>query len=101
MKITKVEPLPNVLKFKNKEDFTNRIIQEVMVTCKKNSRFAKTNRTIFKLDEYKNNLILKNEKLDDLIEKSHKMKEELNDKINLLVEANNKFKNKLLEIIDK
>jgi len=100
MKITTIDPLPNIHKFKNKEEFCNRLVQEVINITKSNSISLKSNSKIIDLTMYKNKLILKNEKLDMLLEKSKVMKEELNSKINLLSEDNDMFRNKLLEIVE-
>ena len=99
MKITQVEPLPNIYKFKNKEEFCNRLIQEVVTICKNNPLYSKPNKKILELINHSNKLIVKNEKLDMLLEKSKNMKNDLNNKISLLNEDNNKFRNKLLEIL--
>lgn len=96
MKITKLESLPNILKFKNKEDFTNRLIQQVITICKNDALFLKSNDRITKLDLYKKELDLKNEKLDSLLEKSSQMKSELKKKIHDTTESNKIFKEKLL-----
>lgn len=95
MKITKIENVMSVQKFKNKEDFCNRLIQEIMVISK-NNLFHKKNKKIEDLSKYKNKLISKEKKLDSLLEKSKSIKEDLNNKINLLVEDNVKYKNRLL-----
>jgi len=95
MKITQIENAMTVQKFKNKEDFCNRLIQEVLMLSK-NSLFHKKNKKIEDLSKYKNKLISKEKKLDSLLEKSKSIKEDLNNKINLLVEDNVKYKNRLL-----
>lgn len=99
MRIEKLDSIPSSLKFKNKEDFTNRLIQEVIFICKKNSIFLDLNKKTSKVNVYKNDFSEKNEKLDKLLEKSKDMKEIVTNKINLLVENNNNLKNKLLQLI--
>jgi hypothetical protein len=97
MNIIQVNPLPNVNKFKNKEDFCNRLIQEVITITKKIP--SKTNKKIIELNNYKNKLILENENLDKLLQKSYDMKNNINNKIKILVEDNNKIRNKYLDIL--
>lgn len=99
MKITQLEPLPSIYKFKNKEDFCNRLIQEVITISKNNSLYLKKNKKIEELTKYKNVLNTKNERLNNLLEKSINMKEDLTSKISLLVEDNNVVRNKLLELL--
>ena len=99
MKIVQVDPLPNVNKFKNKEDFCNKLIQEVINITKNNSLMEKSNKRIFEVTNYRNSLILKNQDLDKLLEKSNKMKEDLTDKINMLTEDNARLRDKFLLIL--
>jgi hypothetical protein len=99
VKITQLEPLPSIYKFKNKEDFCNRLIQEVITISKNNSLYLKKNKKIEELTKYKNVLNTKNERLNNLLEKSINMKEDLTSKISLLVEDNNVVRNKLLELL--
>jgi len=99
VKITQIEPLPSIYKFKNKEDFCNRLIQEVITISKNNSLFLKKNKKISELEKYRNILNTKNEKLNMLLEKSINMKKDLTGKISLLVEDNNNVRNKLLELL--
>ena len=99
MKITQLEPLPSIYKFKNKEDFCNRLIQEVITISKNNSLYSKKNKKIIELEKYRDMLNTKNERLNMLLEKSISMKEDLTSKITLLVEDNNVVRNKLLEIL--
>ena len=58
----------HIYKFKNKEDFCNRLIQEIIHISKNNSLYLKRNKKIEELEKYKNSLISKNEKLDILLE---------------------------------
>lgn len=99
MRIIQNSPLPSIKKLKNKEDFCERIIQEVVSIIKENKICSKTNDKISKLTKIKNKLILKNEKLESLIEKSLKMKNDLNEKINSLIEENNSFKKNLINVL--
>jgi hypothetical protein len=99
VKISQLEPLPSIYKFKNKEDFCNRLIQEVITISKNNSLYLKKNKKIEELTKYKNVLNTKNERLNNLLEKSINMKEDLTSKISLLVEDNNVVRNKLLELL--
>lgn len=99
MKISQLEPLPSIYKFKNKEDFCNRLIQEVITISKNNSLYSKKNKKIIELEKYRDMLNTKNERLNMLLEKSISMKEDLTSKITLLVEDNNVVRNKLLEIL--
>ena len=99
MKITQLEPLPSIYKFKNKEDFCNRLIQEVITISKNNSLYSKKNKKIIELEKYRDMLNTKNERLNMLLEKSISMKEDLTSKITLLVEDNNVVRNKLLELL--
>jgi uncharacterized protein YaaN involved in tellurite resistance len=101
MKITKVGELPNILKIKNKEDFSNRLIQEVLSICKNHSIFSKATSRITKLNQYKENLDERNQKLDSLIDKSNKTKMELQEKIKFLDSNNNKIKSKLIQILEE
>ena len=98
MKISQLEPLPSIYKFKNKEDFCNRLIQEVITISKNNSLYSKKNKKIIELEKYRDMLNTKNERLNMLLEKSISMKEDLTSKITLLVEDNNVVRNKLLEL---
>ena len=99
MKITQLESLPSIYKFKNKEDFCNRLIQEVITISKNNSLYSKKNKKISELEKYRNTLITKDERLNMLLEKSISMKEDLTSKITMLIEDNNVVRNKLLEIL--
>ena len=99
MKITQLESLPSIYKFKNKEDFCNRLIQEVITISKNNSLYSKKNKKIIELEKYRDMLNTKNERLNMLLEKSISMKEDLTSKITLLVEDNNVVRNKLLELL--
>jgi DNA integrity scanning protein DisA with diadenylate cyclase activity len=99
VKITQLEPLPAIYKFKNKEDFCNRLIQEVITISKNNSLYSKKNKKIIELEKYRDVLNTKNERLNNLLEKSINMKEDLTSKISLLVEDNNVVRNKLLELL--
>lgn len=101
MKITQLEPLPSIYKFKNKEDFCNRLIQEVITISKNNSLYSKKNKKIIELEKYRNTLNTKDERLNMLLEKSINMKEDLTSKISLLVEDNNVVRNKLLELLQR
>lgn len=100
MRIKKVEPLPNIFKFRNKEDFTNRIIQEVILICKDKPDFLSTNKKILKLKKVEEELLNKDEKFNLLLEKSKNLKNDLTNKIKTLSDDNNNFKNKLLQIIE-
>lgn len=99
MKITQIEPLPSINKFKNKEDFCNTLIQKILMLSKENKLFLKTNTRITELNNKKNNLLKKGEKLNGLLEKSKVMKNDLSNKINTLTEENNLYKNKLIELL--
>jgi len=99
MKIIKIESLPNVNKFKNKEDFCNRLIQKVMSISKKSLAMEGSNKKINEVIEYRNKLITKSQKLDNLLEKSKDMKKDLTEKIDVLIESNNKYRNRLLEML--
>jgi hypothetical protein len=99
VKITQLEPLPSIYKFKNKEDFCNRLIQEVITISKNNSLYLKKNKKIEELTKYKNVLNTKNERLNNLLEKSINMKEDLTGKITMIIEDNNNVRNKLLELL--
>ena len=99
MKITQLEPLPSRYKVKNKEDFCNRLIQEVITISKNNSLYSKKNKKIIELEKYRNTLITKDERLNMLLEKSISMKEDLTSKITMLIEDNNVVRNKLLELL--
>jgi hypothetical protein len=99
VKISQLEPLPSIYKFKNKEDFCNRLIQEVITISKNNSLYLKKNKKIEELTKYKNVLNTKNERLNNLLEKSINMKEDLTSKITMIIEDNNNVRNKLLELL--
>ena len=101
MKITRIDPLPNVLKFKNKEDFSNRIVQEVLEISKNSIVFSAVNKKILKLSNYEKSLKNKSQKLDQLIEKSKVLKTDLTNRIQEVAEHNNKFRDKLLEILNE
>lgn len=99
MKITQLEPLPAIYKFKNKEDFCNRLIQEVITISKNNSLYSKKNKKIIELEKYRDMLNTKDERLNMLLEKSISMKEDLTGKITMIIEDNNNVRNKLLELL--
>ena len=101
MKITQTDPLPSIYKFKNKEDFCNRLIQEVITICKNNPLYSKPNKKISDLSQYRSKLISKNEKLNSLVEKSKDMKLDLTSKISMIIEDNNQYRNKLLELLQR
>lgn len=101
MKIIQISPIPSVYKFKNKEDFCNRLIQEILIICKNNPLYLKSNKKLLSLSKYKNTLVEKNEKLDSLIEKSIEMKTDIINKISLLTDDNNQYRNNLLKILEK
>jgi len=100
VKIKKIEPLPNVLKFKNKEDFSNRIVQQVLNICKDSTLFSSSNKKILELKKHESDLINKDEKLNELLEKSKSLKNNLTNKIQELNENNIKIKSKLLSILN-
>lgn len=97
MKVTKIDSLPSIVKFKNKEDFTNRLIQQVVFICKNNSIFSTNNTRLNKLESYKQELVTKNEKINSLLEKSTTMKNLLQTEITETYEENKKFKERLLQ----
>jgi phosphatidylinositol kinase/protein kinase (PI-3 family) len=99
VKISQLEPLPSIYKFKNKEDFCNRLIQEVITISKNNSLYSKKNKKIIELEKYRNTLNTKDERLNMLLEKSVSMKDDLTSKITMLIEDNKSVKNKLLELL--
>jgi hypothetical protein len=99
MRIHQIEPILSVNKFKNKEDFCNKLIQKVISLTKNNPIYLKSNKKILELDKLKNSLTNKNNKLDSLLEKSKIMKEDLTNKVNVLVEENNMYKDKLLNVL--
>ena len=101
MKITQIEPLPSINKFKNKEDFCNTLIQKILTISKKNKFFSKTNTRFIKLTKLENSLIKKGENLNTLLEKSKAIKNDLSSKIIILTEENNLYKNKLINILSK
>jgi len=100
MKIKKIDSVISINKFKNKEDFCNRLLQELSEIYKNNPTMEKANKKVVEITNRKNQLFNKNEKLDKLLEKSETMKKELASKINMLTETNNNYRTKLLEILE-
>jgi len=99
VKITKVNSLPEVSKFKNKEEFSNRIVQEVLSLSVSNNLFDQSNKKITGLQKYKKELFKKNERLDGILQKSKEMKEDFSIKIDDLNKSNIQYKNRLLEML--
>lgn len=99
MRIIRISESPNVNNFKNKEEFCNKLIQEVINITKNNSISTKASNKIKDIEQYLNTLKEKDKKLNELLDKSYKMKNELNEKIKFLDEDNNKYKEKLLNIL--
>jgi len=89
------ETLPCSSNFKNKEEFVNKIIQQVLVICKEDKSFN-TNSKIKKINEYKQVLQEKNNKLNILLDKSKKIKEDMEKQLNEFEESNIKMKQRLL-----
>ena len=100
MKIQNVEELPSVKKFKNKEDFCNRIIQEVMTMSKNHLLSKNSNKKMIEVENHKKDLISKNKKLDMLLEKASTMQQDLYEKTKSLIEENNNYRSKLLELLE-
>lgn len=94
MKIQQISPL--VHKFKNKEEFCNKIIQEIMLVSKNNKTLSNDNVKLNKLIKIEKKLIEKNNKLDSLLEQSKNVKKELYEKINIITEENDSYKNILI-----
>jgi hypothetical protein len=100
MKIKNVEPMISVNKFKKKEDFCNRLIQEVVIICK-NKLISKTAvKKIDNVENYKKKLLEKNEQLDKLLEKSSVIQKDISKKLQIVIEENKVYKNKLLEMLE-
>jgi len=100
MKIKKIDSVISINKFKNKEDFCNRLLQEISEIYKNNPIMEKTNKKVVEITNRKNQLLSKNKRLDNLLEKSEVMKKELASKTIMLTEENNNYRNKLLEILE-
>jgi len=77
MNIIKSDPPPLIMNLKNKEDFINRLITQIMIICKEDNYFP-ISKKIKKLEEYKRTLQEKNNNLTILLEKSNKIKEGMN-----------------------
>jgi len=99
MKVEKIETILNISNFKNKEEVANRIIQEVITICKENLLFFDLSKNN-KLNNYKETLIEKKNKLDTLLKKSNDMKIKVTNKTKVLVEINNNLKKKILQFIE-
>lgn len=99
MKIKSIELDPKIKKFKSKDEFCNRMVEEVYYLTKNNKIYSKNNDVMIKMLKYKNNLIAKNEKLDSLLEQSKIMKEDLNSKLNNVIEQNNKYRERLINLL--
>jgi hypothetical protein len=100
MKIQSIDEVPSVKRFKNKEDFCNRIIQEVTSISKNYLLSKNSNKKIIELENHKKDLISKNEKMNLLLEKASVMQKELIEKTNLLVEENNLYRDTLLNLLE-
>ena len=98
MKVTNIESL-SLNKFKNKEEFCNRLLQEVTSICKNFPSIIKSNEKEIELKNYKDKLLSKNESLDILLKKSEEMKNDLNSKIEILKVDNDTYRDKLLELL--
>jgi hypothetical protein len=100
MKIKNIEPMISVNKFKNKEDFCNRLIQEVVSICKNKLVSKSAVKKIEKAENHKNKLLEKNEKLVKLLEKSSIIQKDISEKLQNIIEENKAYKNKLLEMLE-
>jgi hypothetical protein len=100
MKLHSAEKIPHIKKFKNKEDFCNRIIQEVTTISKNYILTKSSNEKMIKIEDHKRELLSKGKQLDSLLENSSIMQEELVKKTELLVEENNTYRNMLLELLE-
>ena len=96
MKIIKEDSLPSISKLKNKEEFVNQLVQQVMIICKEDKSFSIVKK-LKTLDEYKSSLKEKNENLKNLLEKSSKIKEEFDKQITNVDEENVYLKQRLIE----
>jgi len=63
--------------------------------------FSSVNKKILKLSNYEESLKNKSQKLDQLIEKSKVLKTDLTNRIQEVAEHNNKFRDKLLGILNE
>jgi len=93
MKIQQINPIH---KFKNKEEFCNKLIQQIISVSKENKTLSKDNIKLNKLIEIEKKLIEKNNKLDSLLDQSKNVKKELDEKINTIIEENDSYKNILI-----
>ena len=93
MKIQQIKPIH---KFKNKEEFCNKLIQQIISVSKENKTLSKDNIKLNKLIEIEKKLIEKNNKLDSLLDQSKNVKKELDEKINTIIEENDSYKNILI-----
>jgi hypothetical protein len=67
------DPLPTIDKQKNKEEFINRLLQQISIICREDKSFTIGNK-IKSLNEYKTTLEEKENKLNILLDKSTKIK---------------------------
>lgn len=94
MKIIKSDsiPIPNL---KNKEEFIDRLISQVMIICRENNSFSILEKTK-KLEEHKKILQEKDNKLMILLEKSNKIKKGMNKQLAEIEENDLKLQERLI-----
>lgn len=96
MRVINIEEGQKISKLKNKEEFCDRLIQEILMFLKNNPLSFKTNEKIKKIDKQKEVLLKKESTLNDLLVKSSNMKIDLDSKIKLITENNELIKSRLL-----
>jgi len=98
MNIIEIDSIPSLSKLKNKEQFINQLIQQVMIICREDKSFS-INKKIEKLNVYRDTLKKKDFNLQNLLEKSKKIREGFDKEISEIDEDNTKLKNKLIEYL--
>ena len=95
MKVIKPDPLLSISKLKNKEEFVNQLMQQVICICREDKTIT-INSKIKKLNEYKNTLLEKDNKLNILLEKSNKIKEGIQKQLIEINEDNLRLQERLI-----
>jgi hypothetical protein len=89
------DSLSTVFHIKNKEEFIDKLLLQVLTICREDKSFT-TQSKIKKINEYKIELQEKDNKLNILLEKSNKIKEEMEKQLLELNENNTRVKQRLL-----
>ena len=95
MKLIRIDVQENREQKYKKEEFITNVVEQIFLICKNDRNFQLEGST--KIDEEIENIKIKVNNKNQLIQKSNEMKKTIIEKINELENENKKIKNNLLE----